>query len=80
MASETGDPIDWPLPPTLHRAVPPELHVLHGVNSGYKSKDLLLQPRPLGMKAQRGPLGMSLGMKAQRTACAATNGVICCRK
>ena len=39
--SETGDPIDWPLPPTLKRAVPPELHVLHGANSGHKSQDLL---------------------------------------
>ena len=26
MASETVDPIDWPLPPALHRAVPPERH------------------------------------------------------
>ena len=29
MASETVDSIDWTLPPTLHRAVPPELHELH---------------------------------------------------
>ena len=29
MASETVDPIDCSHPPTLHRAVPPELHVLH---------------------------------------------------
>ena len=29
MASETVDPIDWLHPPPLHRAVPPELHVLH---------------------------------------------------
>ena len=29
MASETVDPIDWLHPPTLHRAVPPELHILH---------------------------------------------------
>ena len=27
MASETVDPIDWLLPPTLHSAVPPELHL-----------------------------------------------------
>ena len=29
MASETVDQIDWSHPPTIHRAVPPELHVLH---------------------------------------------------
>ena len=34
MASETLDPIEWSQPPTLHRAVPPEIHVLHGVNIG----------------------------------------------
>ena len=28
---------DWPLPSTLHRAVHPELHVLHGGNAGHKS-------------------------------------------
>ena len=32
------DPIDWPLPPTLHMAVPPELDVLHGANAEYKSR------------------------------------------
>ena len=37
--------IDWPLPPTLHMAVPPALHVLHGGNAGYKSQDFL---QPLG--------------------------------
>ena len=31
LASETVDPIDWPLSPTLHRAIPPELHVLHAI-------------------------------------------------
>ena len=38
MASETADPFDWPLPPTLHRAVPLELHVLHGhgTNAGHQ--------------------------------------------
>ena len=40
MASETVDPIDWPLPPTLDRAVPPELH-LHMQMRAYKSQDLL---------------------------------------
>ena len=44
MASETIDPIDWPLPLTIHSAVPTELHVLYGVNAGYKSQDLLQQP------------------------------------
>ena len=46
MASETVDPIDWtlPPPPTLHVAVPSELHLLHGVNAGDKSQDLLQQP------------------------------------
>ena len=34
------DPIDWLLPPSLHRAVAPELH-LHSANVGYKSRDLL---------------------------------------
>ena len=33
MASEKVDPIDWPLPPTLHKVVPHELHVLHGANA-----------------------------------------------
>ena len=43
MASETVDPIDWshPLPSW---AVPPEFHVLYGVNAGTKSQDLLQQP------------------------------------
>ena len=41
MASETGDPIDWPLFHTLHRAVPPELHVLHGIHAWHKLQDLL---------------------------------------
>ena len=40
MASETVDPIDWPLHPTLHSAVPPELHVLHGENAGPQIKRL----------------------------------------
>ena len=44
MASQKVDPIDWLLPPTLHRAVPSELHVFHHVNPSYKSQDLLLQP------------------------------------
>ena len=44
MASETVDEIDWSqLTPTLMGSTP-ELHVLHGVNATYKSKDLLQQP------------------------------------
>ena len=65
MASETVDPIDWLHPPPSW-AVPPEFHVLHGVNVGYKSQDLLQQPR--GEHA-------SWGMPGQRTACAATQGI-----
>ena len=41
MASEIVDPIDLPLLPTIQRAVPPELHVLHDANAGYKSQDLV---------------------------------------
>ena len=63
MASETVDPIDWPLPPTLPMAVPSQLHLFLLVNSGYKSQDLLQQP---------GREHASLGMPGQRTACAAT--------
>ena len=37
MASETVGPIDWLLPPTHYRAVPPERH-LHGANAGHKSQ------------------------------------------
>ena len=40
VSSETEDPIDWPLPPIIHRAVPPVLH-LHSATAGYKSQDLL---------------------------------------
>ena len=47
-------------------AVPPELHVLHGVNAGYKSQDLLQQP---GIEQE------SIGLPSQRTACAATQGI-----
>ena len=45
MASETVDPIDWSQPPPSW-AVPPELHVLHGVNVVYTSQDLLQKTRP----------------------------------
>ena len=45
MALETVDQIDLPLPPTLHmQGSTPVLHVLHGVNAGYKSQYYLLQP------------------------------------
>ena len=66
MASETVVPIDWPLLPTLHREVPPELHILHSVNSGYKSQDLLQQ---LGREHS------SLRMPGQRTAFAVIRGM-----
>ena len=52
--------------PTLHRAVPPELHVLHGVNVGYKSQDMV----QLVTGAQRRVLGYA----KQRTASATTQG------
>ena len=45
MASETVDPIDWPLLTTIHRIVPPEFHALHCENVAHKSQDLL---QPLG--------------------------------
>ena len=38
-----GRSIDWSNSPPSW-AVPPELHVLHGVNAAYKSQDLLKQP------------------------------------
>ena len=63
MSSETVDSIDWPLPPTLHRGVLRELHVLHGVNAGYKSQNLLQQ---LGREHA------FLGMTGQCTACTVT--------
>ena len=52
-------------PPTL-RAVPPEFHLLHGVNAAYKSQDLLHQP---GLERA------SMGMPDQHTTCAATQGI-----
>ena len=65
MASETVDTIDWSHP-TPSWAVPPELHVLHGVTAAYKSQDLLHQP---------GLEHASTGMPDQRTTCAATEGI-----
>ena len=59
MASEIVDPIDWSLP-TPSQAVPPELHVLHGVYAAYKSQDLLHQ---LGLEHT------SMGMPDQCTIC-----------
>ena len=41
---------EWPFPHTLHRAVLPELHVLHGANTGHKSQNLL---QPLGHEHAR---------------------------
>ena len=52
-------------PPTLHRAVPPELHVLQGAMPA--GEDLL---QPVRIE------GATFGMPAQRTACAATQGTI----
>ena len=46
--------------------VPPELHVLHGVNAANKSQDLFHQPRLEHA---------SNDMPDQRTACAATQGI-----
>ena len=57
MASDTVDPIDWSHPPPSW-AIPPELHVLHGVNAAYKSQDLVNQP---------GLEHASTGMPDQRT-------------
>ena len=65
MASETVDPIDWPLPPTLHREVLLELH-LHGANACHKSQDLL---QPVGREIA------IFGMPGVRTACAATQRI-----
>ena len=66
MASETVDPIDWSHPSTSW-AVPPEIHVLHGVNAAYKLQNLLQQP---------GLEHAYAGMPDQRTACAATQRVL----
>ena len=48
MASETVDPIDRLVPPTLHTAVPIELY-LYSADVGHKSQDLL---QPMGWNAQ----------------------------
>ena len=54
-------------PPTLQRAVPHELHVLHAeCNTGCKSKDLLHS-----VSRERA----TFGIPGQRTACAATQGM-----
>ena len=55
--SEAVDPIYWPLPPTLHKAVSPELPVLHDANAVHKLQDLLQRVRrehaTFGMPGQR---------------------------
>ena len=66
MASETVDKIDWLLLPALHRAVPPELQILHDASAGYESQDLLQRVRREHA---------TFGMPSQRTACAATQGI-----
>ena len=53
--------------PTLHRAVPSELHVLHRANAGHKSQDLL---QPVGRE------GATFGMLGHRTAFVATQGLV----
>ena len=45
---------------------PPELHVLHGVNAGHKSQDLL---QIMGRERA------TIGIADQRTACEATQGI-----
>ena len=65
MAPETVGPIDCSHPLPLW-AVLPELHVLHGVNAAYKSKDLLPQP---GLERA------STAVPDQRTTCVATQGI-----
>ena len=52
--------------PTLHSAVPPELHVLHGANAGYKSQNLL---QPVRIEHA------TFGMPGQRPAWAATTAI-----
>ena len=52
--------------PTLHWAIPPELHVLHDAIAGYKSQDLL---QPLGREHA------TFGMIGQRRA---INGISYC--
>ena len=65
MASERVNPIDCShLLPSL--AVPPELHVLHCVNAGYKVKDLL---------EQLGHEQVSIAMPGQLNVFAANQGL-----
>ena len=67
MVSETVDRIDWSYP-HIHGQYPlAELHTLHSVYAAYNSQDLLQQPRLEHA---------STGMPDQRTACAATQGVL----
>ena len=63
MASETIDPINRQLLPTLHKSVLLKFHLLHGANEGYKSQDLL---QPVRRE------NATFGMPGQRAACAAT--------
>ena len=65
MASETVDPIDWSLPPTLRRAVPPELH-LYDANAATNTRLL----HPVGHEHS------TIGMPGQRTTYQATQGII----
>ena len=56
---------NWLVAPPPSWAVPPGLHVLHGVNEAHKSQDLL---------HQQGLERASMGMPYQRTTCADTHG------
>ena len=58
---------NWPVAPPPSWPVPSKLRVLHGVNSAYKSQDLLHQP---GLERA------STGMTDQPTTCAATQGIM----
>ena len=55
MASETVDPIDWPLPPTLYRAVPPEHHLhMHMRDTNQKTcTQLRREPATSGIQDHR---------------------------
>ena len=70
MASKTVYPIDWPLPYTLQRAVPPDLHLHSAKFTLNLSQDLL---QPVGREHA------TFGMPVQRTAYAATRGSLSSR-
>ena len=59
IASETVDPIDWSHPLPSSWAVPPELHVLHGLNPAYKSQE----HASMGMPVQHTACAATQGIK-----------------